>query len=414
MNAPFLTGGQSPSHPGLINEINTDVSVLTPPSSIIVPSSIESSPQGLSIKPDPVSQTCLVQGAQMLQPQQQQPGSFPILRCVSCGNMDCMVPAEPNEDLPYGLHYRVGGHIPSPQHQHEQWPQTQPWGFNASETLPDQASMHFEAASAFPNLDVQQHGGLVKDFGFGSEPFPLASSGVSLTLPVSLAPGTPESVGMLHQQQPHMQEQTQVEAEVQAAQRKRLPEIPDQPQLSEYTSEDSEMASEDDSDHESDISSFDESYDDQTVHISNTKTNQRLGDVAAGSFSPLSSATDTATRNPITAAGTQIALDAPSNKEGRRAKDDFLLKCRARGMTYREIKEAGNLQEAESTLRGRHRVLTKNKSERIRKPSWTQDDVSFLRTKLPYPPLHNPTLCSFEPCPFYSLNSDADLRQIGI
>jgi hypothetical protein len=45
-------------------------------------------------------------------------------------------------------------------------------------------------------------------------------------------------------------------------------------------------------------------------------------------------------------------------------------------MTYRDIKKMGKMTEAESTLRGRHRVLTKDKRERLRSPKWTDTDVS--------------------------------------
>jgi hypothetical protein len=58
-------------------------------------------------------------------------------------------------------------------------------------------------------------------------------------------------------------------------------------------------------------------------------------------------------------------------------KDDILLQCRSRGMSYKEIKRTYNFPEAESTLRGRHRTLTKDKKDRVRKPEWTARDVSF-------------------------------------
>ena len=57
-------------------------------------------------------------------------------------------------------------------------------------------------------------------------------------------------------------------------------------------------------------------------------------------------------------------------------KDGFLLSMRRRGISYREIKRRGRYREAESTLRGRYRVLTKDPSERVRKPEWTAHDVS--------------------------------------
>ena len=62
----------------------------------------------------------------------------------------------------------------------------------------------------------------------------------------------------------------------------------------------------------------------------------------------------------------------------RRERDAFLLSMRRKGHSYREIKRRGRFREAESTLRGRVRVLTKDKSQRVRKPEWTDDDVSHF------------------------------------
>lgn len=60
----------------------------------------------------------------------------------------------------------------------------------------------------------------------------------------------------------------------------------------------------------------------------------------------------------------------------RRDRDKFLLKMRNEGFSYKEIKRRGNFREAESTLRGRVRVLTKDKADRVRRPEWTEEDVS--------------------------------------
>lgn len=59
------------------------------------------------------------------------------------------------------------------------------------------------------------------------------------------------------------------------------------------------------------------------------------------------------------------------------AKDAFLVKSKRAGMSYKEIKEKGHFVEAESTLRGRFRNLTKRKEHRVRKPEWKTKDVSF-------------------------------------
>ncbi|KXT00278.1 hypothetical protein AC578_1210 [Pseudocercospora eumusae] len=62
----------------------------------------------------------------------------------------------------------------------------------------------------------------------------------------------------------------------------------------------------------------------------------------------------------------------------RRDRDKYLLKMRERGLSYKEIKRRGKFKEAESTLRGRIRVLTKDKSERVRRPDWTENDLQLL------------------------------------
>ncbi|OXV06167.1 hypothetical protein Egran_06066 [Elaphomyces granulatus] len=63
----------------------------------------------------------------------------------------------------------------------------------------------------------------------------------------------------------------------------------------------------------------------------------------------------------------------------RNSKDAFLLECKQKGMSYREIKKIGHFEEAESTLRGRFRTLTKRKELRVRKPQWGTKDIQLLR-----------------------------------
>lgn len=65
------------------------------------------------------------------------------------------------------------------------------------------------------------------------------------------------------------------------------------------------------------------------------------------------------------------------NRDRLDEKDRFLLKARLQGITYREIKATGHFHEAESTLRGRFRCLTKTKTQRVRQPHWTETDVSI-------------------------------------
>ncbi|RDW83285.1 hypothetical protein BP5796_04776 [Coleophoma crateriformis] len=61
----------------------------------------------------------------------------------------------------------------------------------------------------------------------------------------------------------------------------------------------------------------------------------------------------------------------------RSAKDEFLVKAKLAGMSYKEIRRQGKFTEAESTLRGRFRTLTKAKNARVRKPEWSGNDVSI-------------------------------------
>ncbi|KAJ4158417.1 uncharacterized protein LMH87_008944 [Akanthomyces muscarius] len=63
----------------------------------------------------------------------------------------------------------------------------------------------------------------------------------------------------------------------------------------------------------------------------------------------------------------------------KNAQNEFLVKARAEGMSYRDIKVKGGFTEAESTLRGRHRMLTKDKEDRVRKPEWTEKDIELLK-----------------------------------
>lgn len=61
----------------------------------------------------------------------------------------------------------------------------------------------------------------------------------------------------------------------------------------------------------------------------------------------------------------------------REAQDEYLVKSKLSGMSYKEIKAKGQFKEAESTLRGRFRTLTKSKDQRVRKPQWQGRDVSI-------------------------------------
>ena len=79
-----------------------------------------------------------------------------------------------------------------------------------------------------------------------------------------------------------------------------------------------------------------------------------------------------------------IAPAATGTTASRKQRDQYLLDMREKGFTYKEIKETGDFDEAESTLRGRVRVLTKAQSERVRKPQWTDRDLRLLRRVVAY------------------------------
>jgi hypothetical protein len=63
------------------------------------------------------------------------------------------------------------------------------------------------------------------------------------------------------------------------------------------------------------------------------------------------------------------------------ARNALLIQWKRAGLSYKDIKRMGGFKEAESTLRGRFRTLTKAKEQRVRKPKWLKRDVS-----IPLPP----------------------------
>ncbi|KAJ5626139.1 hypothetical protein N7510_002448 [Penicillium lagena] len=60
------------------------------------------------------------------------------------------------------------------------------------------------------------------------------------------------------------------------------------------------------------------------------------------------------------------------------SRNAFLIDWKRRGLSYKDIKRLGGFKEAESTLRGRFRTLTKAKEQRVRKPKWHKEDVELL------------------------------------
>ncbi|KAI9806091.1 MAG: hypothetical protein M1833_004498 [Piccolia ochrophora] len=72
------------------------------------------------------------------------------------------------------------------------------------------------------------------------------------------------------------------------------------------------------------------------------------------------------------------AVSRPSFPRRQRSKDTFLVRAKRAGKSYKEIRAEGNFTEAESTLRGRFRTLTKEKDRRVRKPQWETKDIQLL------------------------------------
>ncbi|KIX98804.1 uncharacterized protein Z520_05265 [Fonsecaea multimorphosa CBS 102226] len=67
-------------------------------------------------------------------------------------------------------------------------------------------------------------------------------------------------------------------------------------------------------------------------------------------------------------------------KGGQRdtSKDMLLVQMKDQGLSYKVIKERLKFEEAESTLRGRYRALTKPREARLRKPEWGDQDIRLL------------------------------------
>lgn len=86
---------------------------------------------------------------------------------------------------------------------------------------------------------------------------------------------------------------------------------------------------------------------------------------------------DSSVRQPCTTESPQAAQSAATIQamHHRDAKDDFLVRSKLAGMSYKDIRRQGKFTEAESTLRGRFRTLTKHKTARVRKPEWDDNDV---------------------------------------
>lgn len=72
-----------------------------------------------------------------------------------------------------------------------------------------------------------------------------------------------------------------------------------------------------------------------------------------------------------------VKVDWLPHDADRETKDRFLVESRRNQVSYKLIKTFGRFVEAESTLRGRFRTLTKRREDRVRDPKWTPIDVSL-------------------------------------
>ncbi|PON29903.1 hypothetical protein TGAM01_v201269 [Trichoderma gamsii] len=74
-----------------------------------------------------------------------------------------------------------------------------------------------------------------------------------------------------------------------------------------------------------------------------------------------------------------VEVDWLPHGADRETKDRFLVEARGLEVSYKMIKIHGRFKEAESTLRGRFRTLTKSKEDRVRDPQWTPIDIQLLK-----------------------------------
>ncbi|KAK3711706.1 hypothetical protein LTR37_009483 [Vermiconidia calcicola] len=89
-------------------------------------------------------------------------------------------------------------------------------------------------------------------------------------------------------------------------------------------------------------------------------------------------------RSSACASSSQASFVTDDKVAERQQRNELLVEMRRKGHSYKEIKRLGDFREAESTLRGRVRMLTKEKWERVRKPQWKHRDVTLLRRAVKY------------------------------
>ncbi|CAI7643964.1 unnamed protein product [Penicillium discolor] len=92
--------------------------------------------------------------------------------------------------------------------------------------------------------------------------------------------------------------------------------------------------------------------------------------------SSFSASTNEEERSPQQSGEDEASIEAGLHYTDER--NTFLIDCKHRGLSYKDIKRVGGFKEAESTLRGRYRTLTKSKEQRVRKPKWQDKDIRLL------------------------------------
>ncbi|OAL37488.1 hypothetical protein AYO20_03337 [Fonsecaea nubica] len=118
--------------------------------------------------------------------------------------------------------------------------------------------------------------------------------------------------------------------------------------------------------------------------------------------SEATSSSPTGLTNISTPQGRQLGV-----KGGQRdtSKDTLLVQLKEQGLSYKIIKERLKFEEAESTLRGRYRALTKPREARLRKPEWSDRDVRLLFEAVSY--------CSKSTSVSIQVSKDLDAVSIG-
>ncbi|CEJ82038.1 hypothetical protein VHEMI02130 [[Torrubiella] hemipterigena] len=127
-----------------------------------------------------------------------------------------------------------------------------------------------------------------------------------------------------------------------------------------------------------DFDSFN-NLDDFDADSSSGSTTATLSSAGSSETVQQSSESDNCLQEPSIKVETVQSISPISPNALRSEKDKFLVQARDSNMTYREIKQQGGFSEAESTLRGRYRALTKEKEARVRKPEWSSIDIVLLR-----------------------------------